>query len=556
MKTRLGRPFDSLAVRLLASLFLVVAVVLGIYAVFSFGATKRQLLGMVSDSAVRSSDLIRRATHDGMLLNRLDEVQSTIERLAESEEIEAIRVLDTRGNIVLSAPTEEIGQRVEPESSLCMSCHYEGAESSQVPLLASNSIELADGRHALCFTSAIENEPSCAAAECHAHPAESRVLGVLEVDMSMAPLESTLEQARWQLVRATLVLVGVLGVVATVFVRRGVGRPLAELQGATRRIASGDLDSRIEVHGHTEIARLAESFNQMSDDLQAARREVTEWSEKLEDKVLEKTAELQQTQRHVLHMEKMASLGKLATTVAHELNNPLNGVLTYTRLVQRELEGQPIDPETREELGRYLQLMSAECNRCGEIVKNLLLFAHRKGAEFAPIDLIEEMDHSLMLIRHHLEISGIDLRYQPLVSDRQIVADPGQLQQALVALLMNAVEAMTADDGNEGVLSVRIRDSADEVRIDITDTGPGIPAEVLPHIFEPFFSTKEEESRVGLGLAVVYGIVHRHGGTIEVESQPGQGTTFHLQIPRNPRDERADDASPASTDDEERESPT
>ena len=340
MSSRLGRPLRSLVVRLLVPLFLTVAAVLGVHAVFSFGSTKQHLLEMVGSTAERSSGLIRRATHDGMLLNRLDEVQTTIERLAEGPEVEAIRVIDKDGAVILSAAVEEIGHEIALDAAPCQSCHIEGDELSAAPFQSSEMIRLGDDREVLRYVSAIENEPSCAAAECHPHPADARMLGILDVEMSMAPLQASLDEARWQLVRTTLALFLVIGVVATVFIRRVVGKPLSHLYGATRRIAAGDLDTRVEVNGRHELARLADAFNQMSDDLRAARSEVTDWSQKLEDKVMEKTAELQRTQRQVLHMEKMASLGKLATTVAHELNNPLTGVLTYTRLVSRELKDQ------------------------------------------------------------------------------------------------------------------------------------------------------------------------------------------------------------------------
>ena len=259
---------------------------------------------------------------------------------------------------------------------------------------------------------------------------------------------------------------------------------------------------------------------------------MTQWSQKLEEKVVEKTEELGRAQRQVLHMEKMASLGKLSATVAHELNNPLSGMLTYARLVRRELAEQPMDAGIREELTRYLSLIEMECSRCGAIVQNLLLFSRRTGAAMAPIDLNEVAERSLMLVRHHLQIKGIKLHSELLDGNRQIVADAGQIQQALVALLVNAIEAMSGLENGKGKLTVRLRGSDDEVQIDVGDTGAGIPPEVLPQIFEPFFSTKEAEKGVGLGLAVVYGIVQRHGGRIEVESQVGRGTVFHLRLPR------------------------
>jgi signal transduction histidine kinase len=151
----------------------------------------------------------------------------------------------------------------------------------------------------------------------------------------------------------------------------------------------------------------------------------------------------------------------------------------------------------------------------------------------ASIDLNQIVQRSLMLVRHHLEISGVKLHCEPLSGDSQIVADEGQLEQALIALLVNAVEAMNCLPRGDGQLGVHLRGTADEVEIDVADNGVGIAAEVLPQIFEPFFSTKEAENGVGLGLSVVYGIVQRHGGRIQVESQVGRGTVFHVRLPRD-----------------------
>jgi two-component system NtrC family sensor kinase len=237
-------------------------------------------------------------------------------------------------------------------------------------------------------------------------------------------------------------------------------------------------------------------------------------------------------------MEKMASLGKLAATVAHELNNPLAGILTYARLVERELGRGDLSAAEREELARYLNLVQKESARCGQIVKNLLLFARRSGVRFAPHHLNEIADRSLMLVHHHIQMAGLKLEQTRLQGDDQVLCDGDQIQQALVALLVNAVEAMPEG----GTLSVRLApdggvDAADataEVLIEISDTGTGIPADILPHIFEPFFTTKEGGNGLGLGLAVVYGIIQRHGGRIEVDSPPGAGTTFRIHLLRRP----------------------
>ncbi|MHB8974262.1 MAG: sensor histidine kinase [Pirellulaceae bacterium] len=233
-------------------------------------------------------------------------------------------------------------------------------------------------------------------------------------------------------------------------------------------------------------------------------------------------------------MEKMASLGKLSATVAHELNNPLSGMLTLTRLVRRELPKQPIPEDVQDEMSRYLRLVEKECSRCGSIVQNLLLFTRRMNAETAVVDLNEVVDQSIMLVQHHVKLANIELSTQLLDGDSKFIADGAQVQQALVALLVNAVEAMKESGRHARRLSIRLEGNADEVQIDIEDTGVGIPLEVLPHIFEPFFSTKQAESGVGLGLSVVYGIVERHGGRIDVDSHVNRGTTFHVRLPRKP----------------------
>ncbi len=523
----------SLSARLLVPLLLTVVTVLTLYAVVSFRSTRSRLTTLVGDGAERCSSLILGATHDNMLLNRKDQLQSTIERLAGGPGVRAIRVYDTRGWVALSAASPEVGERVTVLSEPCRSCHGR-AGRLPVKTIARTASRGGAARPALRHLAIIPNEAACAASGCHAGPEKQPVLGILEVEMSLGPLEEAVASGGRQMAWAGLSLMLLTGAVTGLVVNRLVHRPVSLLRSGTERIAHGGLDTRIEVPGHHELAGLAEAFNRMTADLKAARLESSTWSERLEAKVVEKTEELQRAQRQVLHMEKMSSLGKLAATVAHELNNPLSGILTYARLVERELGRGELGEAEREELGEYLRLMEVECGRCGDIVKNLLLFARRPGgAERAPVDVNEVVDRSLKLVRHHLEISNVRLRKGTLAGDPVIHADVGELEQALVALFVNAVEAMGGPGCEEGELVVSLAGDEREVCIDVADTGVGIHPDVLPHIFEPFFSTKHKESGVGLGLAVVYGIVERHGGTIAVESEPGRGTIFHLTLPRH-----------------------
>jgi two-component system NtrC family sensor kinase len=282
------------------------------------------------------------------------------------------------------------------------------------------------------------------------------------------------------------------------------------------------------------MGQLAVSFNRMTGDLREAREELTRWSDKLESRLMEKTTELNRTQRQVVHMEKMASLGKLAATVAHELNNPLAGILNYSKLVDRSLSDGGLPDVERTELQRCLGLIQKEASRCGDIVRNLLLFARQTGAELALVPLNPIIERSLMLVHHHMEMTGVQLETSLFEEGAdQVVCDGNQIQQALVALLVNAVEAMP--DG--GTLSLRAVGREEWVAIAVTDTGTGIPPEVIPHVFEPFFSTKDKAEGVGLGLAVAYGIIQRHGGDIEIESQVDHGTTFTVTLPKRPASE-------------------
>jgi two-component system NtrC family sensor kinase len=245
-------------------------------------------------------------------------------------------------------------------------------------------------------------------------------------------------------------------------------------------------------------------------------------------------------------MEKLSSLGKMAATVAHELNNPLSGILTYAKLTSRELS-EADDGEKFEELLGYLTLIQKESSRCGDIVRNLLLFSRSSGYELAEHSARRIIERALMLVQHHLKVAEIQLVTHLGDEDDAITCDENQVQQALVALFVNAVEAMS--DG--GTLTVSCKALPEELCIEVADTGYGIPDEVRAQIFEPFFSTKEALDGVGLGLAVVYGIVQRHEGTIEVDSSEGRGTTFRLRLPRRPAGDEEPE-SESTIEDEER----
>jgi len=310
--------------------------------------------------------------------------------------------------------------------------------------------------------------------------------------------------------------------------------PARQLRRGTAELTHGNLDVTIALERSDELGDLAKSFNRMARSLKEADAELRSWSQTLEDRVRRKTEELEQMNQQMIRVERTASLGRMAATVAHELNNPLSGILTYAKLSAKRVGRTMPDGEDKTKVQENLELIRSESVRCGNIVRDLLTFARGRSAEFAPAHLHEVVEQTLKLVKHHVQLRQVVTEVDLTLADDVVVCDREQLVQALLALLINAVEAM--HDG--GRLLVRTEEGrgerAEYVLLSVRDTGVGIPEEVREHMFDPFFSTKNEAKGVGLGLAVVYGIVQRHEGTITVDSEPGEGATFTLVLPRDP----------------------
>jgi len=234
----------------------------------------------------------------------------------------------------------------------------------------------------------------------------------------------------------------------------------------------------------------------------------------------------------MVQMEKMASLGKLSASVAHELNNPLAGILAYAKLLKKKIAKGSVNEANMTEMQEELGMIADESARCGNIVNNLLLFSRQKVGDFQPQDLRPVIEQSLKLIAHHLSMNNVkcDINLPP--DPVSAICDPQQVEQALIALEINAIEAMPG--GGTLKLTMRMLENGREVELKIADDGIGINQEDIDHIFEPFFTTKKDGKGTGLGLAVVHGIVERHNGRVSVESKPNVGTTFTVVLPLNP----------------------
>jgi len=507
----------GLAAKLAVCLVASTAAVFALFGYFNLREQRRNSEDMVMQAAERITDVIQRSTHYEMLHNDREALYHSIQGLGAEPGIRRIRIFNKEGRITFSTDAREVNRVVDKRAEACYGCHAQSA-----PLVKLNRPDRArifpdgQGGRLLGVIRPIENGAECTAC----HPASQRVLGVIDANLSLATVDSQMAEHQAHMVLFMALTLVTVSLVSVIFIWAVVYRPVKELIAGTRRVAGGDLQHRLTVRSNDELSDLAASFNKMTSEVAGARAEI-------EERVRRKTEELAQANRSLLNAEKMASIGKLAATVAHEVNNPLFGILTYARLTLRELEkGQG---GSRPEMVEQLHIIERESKRCGDIMRNLLTFARQAPSHREPNDLNTLIGRALVLVRHQAELLGIEIESRLQDDLPPVSCDAGQIQQAVLVLLVNATEAMP--HGGLLELATELDSGAGQARIRVRDTGVGIPPELVPQIFDPFFTTKEEQQRTGLGLAVARSIVEQHGGEIAVESTPGKGTEFVVALP-------------------------
>jgi two-component system, NtrC family, sensor kinase len=273
-------------------------------------------------------------------------------------------------------------------------------------------------------------------------------------------------------------------------------------------------------------------FIEVSRDISDSKKQEEEMTRRLEKMVEDRTRELKKTHSILLHQDKMASLGKLSASVVHEINNPISGILSLVMLMNRIMEDGKLQEENEEQFKQYLQLMETETRRISRIVSNLLAFSRQSKMEFGTVRLNQLIAKTLFLNANLLKLYSVKIEENLAPDLPDLIGSEDRLQQVLMNLLSNAAEALEAG-GGERLLRIKTEYLREKncVRVAFADTGVGIPRENFPELFEPFFSTKKKGKGVGLGLSVAYGIIQEHGGSIQVESDEGKGTTFTIELP-------------------------
>jgi two-component system NtrC family sensor kinase len=599
-------------------------IIIGVFAYFNIKSQSHSLIAEVERHANQLGETVVSSTRFDMMLNQRDRIQQTINSIGTQPQIRDVRIINKIGEIIYSSDSTNINKMVDKRAESCYACHAEDKPLEQISITERTRIFRVhpDSNRVIGIITPIYNEKSCWQAECHAHPRDQKVLGVLDVSISLADIDKTILEREWEIAIFAFVAIIAVGLLIGYFVRRWVSLPVNDLLGGTQQVSAGNLNYTIKDLGEDEIGKLGQSFNNMTKKLSEARMQL-------------------------FQSDKMASLGRLAAGVAHEINNPLTGVLTYSSFLLKRTKDNP-------EFQEDLKVIVRETLRSREIVKSLLDFARQSVPKKNSADINEIINKSISVIENQLAINNVKIEKNTNPNLPKITVDANQMQQVFINLFVNASDAMEKNGGTitlstqqislspfgtaqikkaacskrhslldnevkiDGLpsIKVKVRSNGDEniihidpvygrlrdiynqdyiekkeaqyvcpecnislieenkscpkcgspilffdtgeqgfyevcshkgctwakwdfvdsaglkefIEIKISDTGYGISRDDLTKIFEPFFSTKGQKGN-GLGLAVIWGIIDNHNGTINVESEVGKGTTFTIRLP-------------------------
>lgn len=511
----------SLIAKLTFATSLILLVFMGVLDNINLKNFRKVMIDYAVSNAEEVADIISQSAYDAMMKNDKTALYHMIGRIAESKNIEHVRLIDQKGKVVFSNITGEVGSVIGKHADECIMCHSSASSGvSPSSLNRSRIITTRSGKEALGFTKALYNQSACFAASCHFHGRNDTVLGLLDISISLEMLRQKSHEYRLEFVMLTCLLLLLIGLLVTILTHYLVDIPVQRLVRHSALVASGDLESRVPVTSRDELGELSETVNRMTMSLASADKELKGWANSLESKVEERSREIMRMEEQLRRSEKLASLGTLSAGVAHEINNPLTGILLYASILNSD---KRLDPALLPDVQRVI----SETERCAGIVKDLLEFSRESLPEKEVVALDVIIDEVITFFHNQPDFSTIAVRKNYQSSLPHISVDPNQIRQVFMNLVINAGHAMPS--GGELEISTYLSPDGKFICAALKDTGDGISEENIARIFDPFFTTKPEGT--GLGLAISYGIMENHGGRIEVKSRAGEGTTFVVMLP-------------------------
>ncbi len=617
---------SKIGFRLILAVGITTLIIISVYAFLSIKSQQNVLLAEVERHGNQLSEALKKSMHYEMLANNRESIHNMIRTIGEEPCIKEVRIFNKSGEIIYSAHESDIGLMLDMQGESCYACHAEDEPLQRLSMNERTRIYQDDteGIRVLGIINPIYNEETCYTADCHAHTESQTVLGVLDITMCLREVDEQIQKSELNILLFSLISILGISFILVFFIRKWVVKPVSGLVTATKNVAAGNLQYSIQTDQKDEMGQLANSFNHMTQKLAEARMQL-------------------------FQSDKMASLGRLAAGVAHEINNPLTGVLTYSSFLLKRTKDNP-------EFQEDLKVIVRETKRSREIVKGLLDFARQSVPKKNKADINEIIERAHTVVENQLSINKVEFKKEFEESLPKIIIDSNQMQQVFINLIVNASDAIGKDGGTvtvttkkielspygvlqikkaecskrhnlideenkieglptikllvrqnekehtaflnsiygnkdhqidfnlnvnkefniecpscgvsmkpeencpecnsplykidtpgQGVLKgcinkncfwqtwpeVEASGQRDFIEIIIADTGTGIPKENLSKIFDPFFSTKGQKG-TGLGLAVIWGIIDNHDGTIKVESELNAGTKFIIRLPLEP----------------------
>ncbi len=477
-------------------------------------------VGIISETILDSLEI-------HMLKNDRYTIRHTIEKIGKNRMIKELRLINHKGKIVFSKQKNEIGIKLYKNKDIqCSVCHS-NISSPEIPKVVyykdnSNSFQ----NKAIV---PILNNPTCYTASCHAHSKDEKILGFLNLCLCAKPFQESIKQSELHIFLIAIVFIFLFSTIMVLFLKKLITDPLWQLVENTKKISKGDFNIKLPVNKKDEIGELARSFKKMVVRIQEFKEKLEGLNRELEKRVEEKAAKLKLAQKTIIQAEKMSSLGRLAAVIAHEINNPISGLVVFINLLRKQVEKGNLTEKDLEKMNKNLIIMESEAKRCGKIVSELLAFS-RSESQILPTDISEILKRSVEIMKLRIrDRDDIVIKLDIEPSLPLIKCDAGKMQQVFMNLIQNAIEAMPM--GGEIDIKAFFDRENRQVQIHINDTGVGIPEEYLAHIFEPFYSSKENGQSIGIGLFVVYGVIEQIGGKITVDSEVGKGTSFKIYLP-------------------------
>jgi two-component system NtrC family sensor kinase len=482
------------------------------------------------------SSIVEGALYYSMLENDKLMLQRTLDVISTMSGIDEVSLYDQLDSLAYTSTLSILKSSHDPDCIPCtddLKSLFPGNENTYRIVehtVRDEDMQKEQKMRQLLIRKPIMNERSCYTANCHAHKENEAILGTLIIKLPLEDLDSVIDESSDDFLLLVSLITIFLVSILILFTKKKIQNPLQSIIKASEAVSSGQNSIRLNIKPNllNDMRKVSLAFNNMLENIESSTNELQNWSQQLEHKVQKKTEELLEAQNELMHVERIASLGKLSSSVAHEINNPLSGILVYTKLINKQLSNPDYHHEKKESILKHLKLIENETKRCGDIVKGLLDFSRKDQEDFEYMDLHELLDITYSLMDHSIKIADINFVKDFKAGSHLVHCSPNQIKQAFIALLVNATEAIQE---NGEIIIRTLNPDGDNVRVEISDNGQGIAPQVLPHIFEPFYSTKQDVTGIGLGLSIVHGIIENHNGKIEVDSEVGNGTTMSVILP-------------------------